>query len=62
MNITIGICAEEIKEIIVAHIKEKGFSVNENDISFVIGKTEEVTGNSKKIKHALIGCEIEIER
>lgn len=54
MEITIGICAEEIKEILVEHIKTKGFDVTEDDISFVIGKEESVTGNTKKIKHALI--------
>ena len=51
MEITIGICAEEIKEIIMEHIKTKGFNVTEDDISFVIGKEETVTGNAKKIKH-----------
>lgn len=62
LEITIGICAEEIKEIIVEHIKTKGFNVTEDDISFVIGKEEIVTGNTKKIKHALIRCDIQIER
>jgi hypothetical protein len=38
LEITIGICAEEIKEILVEHIKTKGFNVTEDDISFVIGK------------------------
>lgn len=62
MEITIGIGAEEIKEIIIEHIKAKGFNVTGDDISFVIGKEEVVTGNAKKIKHALIGCDIQIER
>lgn len=62
MEITIGIGAEEIKEIIMEHIKTKAFNVTKDDISFVIGKEEVVTGNAKKIKHALIGCEIKIER
>lgn len=62
MEITIGICAEEIKEILVEHIKTKGFNVTEDDISSVIGKEEVVTGNAKKIKHALIRCDIQIER
>ena len=62
LEITIGICAEEIKEILVEHIKTKGFDVTEDDISFVIGKEETVTGNAKKIKHALIRCDIQIER
>lgn len=62
LEITIGICAEEIKEIIMEHIKTKGFSVTEDDISFIIGKEETVTGNAKKIKHALIRCDIHIER
>ena len=62
LEITIGICAEEIKEILVEHIKTKGFNVTEDDISFVIGKEEVVTGNAKKIKHALIRCDIQIER
>ena len=48
MEITIGICAEEIKEILVEHIKTKGFNVTEDDISFVIGKEEVVSGNTKK--------------
>ena len=52
LEIIIGICAEEIKEILVT----------EDDISFVIGKEEVVTGNTKKIKHALIRCDIQIER
>lgn len=42
--------------------KQKGFNVTEDDISFVIGKEETVTGNTKKIKHALIRCDIQIER
>lgn len=62
LEITIGIGAEEIKEIIIEHIKTKGFNVTGDDISFVIGKEETVTGNAKKIKHALIGCDIQIER
>jgi hypothetical protein len=62
LEITIGIGAEEIKEIIMEHIKTKGFNVTEDDISFVIGKEETVTGNAKKIKHALIRCDIQIER
>ena len=62
MEITIGIGAEEIKEIIMEHIKTKVFNVTKDDISFVIGKEEVATGNAKKIKHALIGCEIQIER
>ena len=62
LEITIGIGAEEIKEIIMEHIKTKGFNVTEDDISFVIGKEEVVTGNTKKIKHALIRCDIQIER
>lgn len=62
MEITIGICADEIKEILVEHIKTKGFNVTEDDISFIIGKEETVTGNTKKIKHALIRCDIQIER
>lgn len=62
MEITIGIGTDEIKEIIMEHIKTKGFNVTEDDISFVIGKEEIVTGNTKKIKHALIGCDIQIER
>lgn len=62
LEITIGIGAEEIKEIIMEHIKTKGFSVTEDDISFVIGKEEVITGNAKKIKHALIRCDIQIER
>lgn len=62
LEITIGICAEEIKEIIMEHIKTKGFNVTEDDISFVIGKEETVTGNTKKIKHALIRCDIQIAR
>lgn len=61
MEITIGIGADELKEIIVEHIKTKGFNVKEDDISFTIGKEEIITGNTKKIKHALIGCEIQIE-
>lgn len=62
LEITIGICTDEIKEIIMEHIKTKGFNVTEDDISFVIGKEETVTGNTKKIKHALIRCDIQIER
>lgn len=62
LEITIGIGAEEIKEIIMEHIKTKVFNVTKDDISFVIGKEEIITGNAKKIKHALIGCEIQIER
>lgn len=62
MEITIGICTDEIKEILVEHIKTKGFDVTEDDISFVIGKEESVTGNAKKTKHALIRCDIQIER
>lgn len=62
LEITIGIGAEEIKEIIMEHIKTKGFNVTEDDISFVIGKEEVITGNAKKIKHALIRCDIQIER
>lgn len=62
MEITIGIGAEEIKEIIMEHIKTKVFNVTKDDISFVIGKEEVITGNAKKIKYALIGCEIQIER
>ena len=62
LEITIGIGTEEIKEIIMEHIKTKGFSVTEDDISFIIGKEETVTGNAKKIKHALIRCDIQIER
>ena len=62
LEITIGICAEEIKEIIMEHIKTKGFNVTKDDISFVIGKEEGVTVNTKKIKHALIRCDIQIER
>lgn len=62
LEITIGICAEEIKEILVEHIKTKGFNVTEDDISFIIGKEEVVTGNTKKIKHALIRCDIQIAR
>lgn len=62
LEITIGIGTEEIKEIIMEHIKTKGFNVTEDDISFVIGKEEVVTGNAKKIKHALIRCDIQIER
>lgn len=62
LEITIGIGAEEIKEIIMEHIKTKGFNVTEDDISFIIGKEETVTGNAKKIKHALIRCDIQIER
>ena len=62
MEITIGIGAEELKEIIVEHIKAKGFNVREDDISFTIRKTEEVRGNSKRIKHEFIGCVIQIER
>ena len=62
LEITIGICAEEIKEILVEHIKTKGFNVTEDDISFIIGKEETVTGNAKKIKHALIRCNVQIER
>ena len=57
-----GIGTDEIKEIIMEHIKTKGFNVTEDDISFVIGKEETVTGNTKKIKHALIRCDIQIER
>lgn len=62
LEITIGIGTDEIKEIIMEHIKTKGFNVTEDDISFVIGKEETVTGNTKKIKHALIRCDIQIER
>lgn len=62
LEITIGIGTDEIKEIIMEHIKTKGFNVTEDDISFVIGKEEIVTGNTKKIKHALIRCDIQIER
>lgn len=62
LEITIGIGTDEIKEIIMEHIKTKGFNVKEDDISFVIGKEEVVTGNTKKIKHALIRCDIQIER
>lgn len=62
LEITIGIGTDEIKEIIIEHIKAKGFNVTEDDISFVIGKEEIVTGNTKKIKHALIRCDIQIER
>lgn len=62
LEITIGIGTDEIKEIIIEHIKTKGFNVTEDDISFVIGKEETVTGNTKKIKHALIRCDIQIER
>ena len=62
LEITIGIGTDEIKEIIMEHIKTKGFNVTEDDISFVIGKEETVTGNAKKIKHALIRCDIQIER
>lgn len=62
LEIKIGIGAEEIKEIIMDHIKTKGFNVTEDDISFVIGKEETITGNAKKIKHALIRCDIQIER
>ena len=62
LEITIGIGTDEIKEIIMEHIKTKGFNVTEDDISFVIGKEEVVTGNEKKIKHALIRCDIQIER
>jgi len=62
LEITIGIGEDEIKEIIMEHIKTKGFDVTEDDISFVIGKEEIVTGNTKKIKHALIRCDIQIER
>lgn len=61
VEITIGIGTDEIKEIIMEHIKTKGFNVTEDDISFVIGKEEIVTGNTKKIKHALIRCDIQIE-
>ena len=43
MEITIGIGTDEIKEIIMEHIKTKGFDVTEDDISFVIGKEEIVT-------------------
>ena len=57
-----GIGTDEIKEIIMDHIKTKGFNVTEDDISFVIGKEEVITGNTKKIKHALIRCDIQIER
>lgn len=38
LEITIGIGTDEIKEIIMEHIKTKGFNVTEDDISFVIGK------------------------
>lgn len=62
LEITIGIGTDEIKEIIMEHIKAKGFNVTEDDISFVIGKEEVVTGNAKKIKHVLIRCDIQIER
>ena len=62
LEITIRIGEDEIKEIIMEHIKTKGFDVTEDDISFVIGKEEIVTGNTKKIKHALIRCDIQIER
>lgn len=62
LEITIGIGTDEIKEIIMEHIKTKGFNVTEDDISFIIGKEEVVTGNTKKIKHALIRCDIQIER
>lgn len=62
LEITIGIGTDEIKEIIMEHIKKKGFNVNEDDIYFVIGKEETITGNTKKIKHALIRCDIQIER
>jgi len=62
LEITIGIGADELKEIIVEHIKTKGYKVTEDDISFTIGKTEEVRGNSKRIKHEFIGCVIQIER
>lgn len=62
LEITIGIGTDEIKEIIIEHIKTKGFKVTEDDISFVIGKEEVITGNTKKIKHALIRCDIQIER
>ena len=62
LEITIGIGTDEIKEIIMEHIKTKVFNVTKDDISFVIGKEEVITGNAKKIKHALIGCEIQIER
>lgn len=62
LEITIGIFSDEIKEIIMEHIKTKGFNVTKDDISFVIGKEEVVTGNTKKIKHALIRCDIQIER
>ena len=62
LEITIGIGTDEIKEIIIGHIKTKGFDVTEDDISFVIGKEEVITGNTKKIKHALIRCDIQIER
>ena len=61
LEITIGIGAEELKEILVEHLKTKGFKVTEDDISFTIGKAEEVRGNSKRIKHEFIGCEIQIE-
>ena len=62
LEITIRIGEDEIKEIIMEHIKTKGFDVTEDDISFVIGKEEVITGNAKKIKHALIRCDIQIER
>lgn len=62
LEITIGIGTDKIKEIIMEHIKTKGFNVTEDDITFVIGKEEIVTGNTKKIKHALIRCDIQIER
>lgn len=62
LEITIGIGTDEIKEIIMEHIKTKGFNVTEDDITFVIGKEEIVTGNTKKIKHALVRCDIQIER
>lgn len=61
LEIVIGIGAEELKEILIAHLKTKGFKVTEDDISFTIGKTEEVRGNSKRIKHEFIGCTIQIE-
>ena len=53
MEITIGIGTDEIKEIIMEHIKTKGFNVTEDDISFVIVKEESLKGNTKNIKHAL---------
>ena len=34
LEITIGICAEKIKEIIMEHIKTKGFNVTEDEFPF----------------------------